>query len=226
MDKEVINYADGSRYEGAVWEGQRHGTGAWQRADGTRYVGQWKNDRPDGQGTLTWPEGKKYVGQWKSGKQHGQGAIIHPDGRMIEGEWQEGALVQEREEEQGRPLLDKKERRQKALPGEEKSETESKGPGFFASLFDISMREMITPKVIRIMYVVGMVLVVLGALGALVQAIFRVSTAGVGALRITIVAVPFAALLGIILLRIYLEIIVLLFNIYDQLKEIRGSLSR
>lgn len=53
-------------------------------------------------------------------------------------------------------------------------------------------------------------------------AIFAVGSTGVLTLLGTIIVVPIGALIGIIFLRIYLEIIILLLNIYDQLKDIRS----
>ena len=53
-------------------------------------------------------------------------------------------------------------------------------------------------------------------------AIFAVGSTGVLTLLGTIIVAPIGALIGIIFLRIYLEIIILLLNIYDQLKDIRS----
>ncbi len=223
MNKESINYPDGSKYKGETWDGKRHGQGVWQRPDGTRYAGEWKNDRPDGQGTISWPDGKKYVGQWKNGKRHGQGAEIYPDGKMIEGEWEAGIMAREITTD-SQPVFDKRAQGQPGSRGENKVNFQAEGKSFFASLFDINMKEMVTPKIIRVIYVIGIILIGLGALGAILSAILAVGTTGAGALLAAIIVVPLASLLGVIFLRIYLEIIILLFNIYDQLKDIKSFL--
>jgi hypothetical protein len=109
---------------------------------------------------------------------------------------------------------------------ETKSELQPTGKGFFAALFDIKMKEMITPKIIRLLYLLGLIGIGLGALGAFITSIFAVSQTGVGSLILAIVAIPIGAIVAVIFLRIYMELIILLFNIYDQLKEIGKSLKR
>ncbi len=96
----------------------------------------------------------------------------------------------------------------------------AQGKGFFASLFDVSMKEMITPRIIRFIYVIGLVAIGIGALGAIIGAIFS----GVGSFLGTLIGAPLGALVAVIFLRIYMELIILLFNIYEQLKEIRKGL--
>jgi len=223
MNRQAHTYPDGSKYQGELKDGKRHGQGAWLRPDGTKYVGQWFNDRPEGQGTITWPDGKKYVGQWKNGKRHGQGAEISPDGGMVEGEWEEGTFIRETYTESALPF----EERPKSRPSRArvaKPDMGSDGKNFFMSLFDISMQEMVTPKIIRVIYIIGLVFIGLGVIGSIIAAIFTVGDSGVLALLGTIIVAPIGALIGIIFLRIYLEIIILLFNIYDQLKEIKSMM--
>lgn len=223
MNKQTHTYPDGSKYKGELKDGKRHGQGAWLRPDGTKYIGQWFNDRPEGQGTITWPDGKKYVGQWKNGKRHGQGAEISADGDMVEGEWEAGTFVRETFTDSANPF----EEEPKVKPARAraaKPDMVSGGANFFASLFDVSMREMVTPKIIRIIYIIGLVLIGLGVLGSIIAAIFAVSSTGVMALIGTVIIAPIGALVGVIFLRIYLEIIILLFNIYDQLKDIRSMM--
>ncbi len=87
--------------------------------------------------------------------------------------------------------------------------------GFFASLFDLSMTEMITPKIIRIIFIIGL-------LGLLVSAVFGLVTAimsgEVVAIILALIAVVVGFLVAAILLRIYLEIVVVFFRIYDELR--------
>lgn len=221
MSKGKHTYPDGSVYEGDIEGGKRHGQGIWVKTDGTKYAGQWKNDKPNGQGTITWPDGRKYSGYWKAGKRHGQGVDIYTDGRKVEGVWDEGELVPEKkqtmssEDDYFEELDDKYD--------EQKPDYRSQGEGFLKSLFDVSMKEMITPKIIRILYIIGLIGIALGVLGSLVAAIFAASTAGIGALLVSLITIPIGAFLAVVFLRVYLELIILLFNIYDQLKEIRAN---
>jgi hypothetical protein len=223
MSREKITYPDGSWYEGDIQGGKRHGQGIWVRPDGTKYNGQWQNDKPNGQGTINWPDGRKYIGEWKEGKRHGYGSDISADGKMQEGEWVGGEYLREQPVEPvRRRQYEESDQSSRSSKGDYKEE----GNSFLLSLIDVSMKEMITPKIIRVLYIIGLVGIGLGALGAIVTAIFTVGSTGVGSLIAAIIAAPLGAFIGVVFLRVYLEIIILLFNIYDQLKEIRKSLIR
>jgi hypothetical protein len=41
----VLEYPDGSRYEGFFNQGARSGRGTMKYSDGSLYVGEWKDDR-------------------------------------------------------------------------------------------------------------------------------------------------------------------------------------
>lgn len=93
--------------------------------------------------------------------------------------------------------------------------TDNEEKGFFASLFDLNMTEMITPKIIRIVFIVGL-------LGVLVSAVFGLVTAimsgNVVAIILAIIAVVVGFFVAAIMLRIYLEIVLVFFKIYDELR--------
>ena len=111
-------YSDGSRYEGGIRNGRRHGRGTMTWPNGHKYVGHWRDGRihgigtyrwPDGQryvgnfrngrrtghGTHTWPNGDKYVGEFVDGKLHGRGTMIYADDSRHEGEWRNGRRLQD-----------------------------------------------------------------------------------------------------------------------------------
>lgn len=93
---------------------------------------------------------------------------------------------------------------------------------FFASLFDVSMQEMITPKIVRIIYILGLIGIGIGTLIAFISYLTAASYSGsVFPVLAAVIIVPLCALLAVIYLRVVLELIVLAFNIYDELKEIR-----
>lgn len=68
MDKHVYTYPDGSKYEGEMKDGRRHGRGIWVRADGLKYEGEWEDDKPSGKGKLITLDGKICIGEWSAGK--------------------------------------------------------------------------------------------------------------------------------------------------------------
>lgn len=90
--------------------------------------------------------------------------------------------------------------------------------GFFKSLFDFSFSSFITTRVIKILYI----LFVLGAaIASLVIIIFGFSqSAGTGILNLLIVA-PLVFLIWVISARVYLEIIIVVFRIGEDLSDIK-----
>lgn len=102
----------------------------------------------------------------------------------------------------------------------------SRSKGFFSSLFDVSMKETITPKIIRVVYVIGIIGILLAAVVSIITSIFFSGTIGFGSVLFALIGAVVGAFIGIVLLRVYLEIIILLFNIYDQLKEIKANLKK
>ncbi len=95
---------------------------------------------------------------------------------------------------------------------------------FFSALFDVNMTEMVTPRIIRVFFVLGLLAIGLGMVAAIISSIITIGSAGIGMVLIALITAPLGAFIAIILLRVYLELIVLLFNIYDQLKDIKASL--
>jgi hypothetical protein len=89
--------------------------------------------------------------------------------------------------------------------------------GFLASLFDPSFSSLITTKVIKVIYILSMILIALGAL-VLVVAAFS-NSAGAGLFVLVIVA-PFVSLLYLIYTRVLLEVIIALFRIMETNAEL------
>jgi len=107
---------------------------------------------------------------------------------------------------------------------EQDFETNSKS--FFTNLFDVNMTEMVTPKIIRVLYVLGLLAIGLGMVTAIISAIIGVGTGGFGGIFIALITAPIGAFVAVIFLRVYLELIILLFNIYDHLKDIKTELKK
>lgn len=108
----VIEYDDGSTYDGQVLGGKRHGHGVLKTLD-NKYDGQWLADEKHGKGVQLWSDGRRYEGdfshgtftgfgvmQWRSstaitkfmgfykdGLKHGPGKFIRSDGKTYEGQW-------------------------------------------------------------------------------------------------------------------------------------------
>ena len=84
--------------------------------------------------------------------------------------------------------------------------------GFFTTLFDFSFAEFIVPKILKVLY--G-----LGILGAAIVAIgFIVNGFGAGVLGgiVMLILSPVIFVIGVILVRVYLEVVMVLFRIADN----------
>ena len=59
--------ADGSKYQGERYKGQKHGQGILILTNGDRYEGQFANDQAHGEGVYTWPDGVRSEGEFREG---------------------------------------------------------------------------------------------------------------------------------------------------------------
>jgi Domain of unknown function (DUF4282) len=93
------------------------------------------------------------------------------------------------------------------------------GKGLVGSLFDFSFTSMVTPKIIKALYILFTVWTSLAALGILV---FFFDTGGIeGGLAALIIVDPIFVLLSLGVYRIALEAFMVIFQIHDELKTIR-----
>jgi hypothetical protein len=88
--------------------------------------------------------------------------------------------------------------------------------GFFEALFDFSFSEFLTPKIIKVLYGIGLVLAAIGALVFIVAGFHR----GVGAGIIFLILSPLVFLLYTLAVRIYLEILIVMFRIAGWVEQI------
>jgi Domain of unknown function (DUF4282) len=97
--------------------------------------------------------------------------------------------------------------------------------GFFRSLFDFSFSSFVTPKLIKLLYVLMTIAVALWTLTFILYA-FRSSTA-VGVLAL-IIGGPIFFVISMIYVRVGLELLIVLFRIHGDVAEInlRGGGSR
>ena len=84
--------ADGSKYQGERYKGQKHGQGILILPNGDRYEGQFANDQAHGEGVYTWPDGVRSEGEFREGTpwsvvgydEHGEICGLIIDGRYQE----------------------------------------------------------------------------------------------------------------------------------------------
>ena len=60
----ALNYANGDRYVGETFQGQKHGYGIYYWANGNYWYGQYRNNIRYGYGALFTPKGTIFYGKW------------------------------------------------------------------------------------------------------------------------------------------------------------------
>ncbi|MCK6528787.1 DUF4282 domain-containing protein [Myxococcota bacterium] len=97
--------------------------------------------------------------------------------------------------------------------------------GFFSALLDLSFSNFVTTKIIKVVYVLLLIGVVLGALGMAATglvALLEEELAG----AVMILASPFALGIGILLVRVYMELVIVLFRVAEYAGEIAQNTRR
>jgi hypothetical protein len=91
--------------------------------------------------------------------------------------------------------------------------------GFFGALFDMSFSTWVTVRIIKVLYWLGLIL--LGLMTVMVFVGLAVESAAQAVLGL--ILAPIIFLIGAILLRVYLEVIIVLFRIADHTAEIAAA---
>ena len=91
--------------------------------------------------------------------------------------------------------------------------------GFFGSLFDFSFENFVFPKIIRVLYAIAVVFICIGYLIGVVYAFQMDMTYGIGA----IIFGPIIMILYLIMIRVWMEVAIVLFRIYDNTNVIAGK---
>ena len=95
--------------------------------------------------------------------------------------------------------------------------------GVFKALFDVSFNTLLTPKLIKAVYLLVMVVLGLGVVGLILTSLAGFSggfVRGLGGLIVSVVVVPLVALLYLAMVRMGLEVVMAIFKI----KEYTGVL--
>lgn len=90
--------------------------------------------------------------------------------------------------------------------------------GFFAALFDPSMKQMITPQIVSVLFIIGLFAYTFVAVIVL-TGLIAAANINIRMLVLAIIAVPIGFFLFIIIMRVSLEMIVVIFRIYDELRK-------
>ncbi len=98
--------------------------------------------------------------------------------------------------------------------------------GFFGALFDFGFDNFIAPKLVKFLFVISLIgitiytiVMVVAGFGMLSQGAQSQQAAGV----LLVALSPFAWFIGLIVIRLYLELAIVMFKISDDIKDIRDS---
>lgn len=104
------------------------------------------------------------------------------------------------------------------------AESAKKDGGSFFSGF-LNFDSMIASKIIKIIYVIALIFTIVGALGTILSGLFTLfSWPGVGFAKI--IAGLVSLIIGPLLVRVWAEMLIVLFNINDNLAEIKKELKK
>jgi uncharacterized membrane protein len=107
-----------------------------------------------------------------------------------------------------------------AKPSETVAKTKA---GFMKSLFDLSFRDFITPRVIRVLYVILLILAGIGAI-AIIAIMFMMGP-GFGVLALLILG-PLYFFLSALGYRVLLELVAVIFSIRHELADMHDTVRK
>ena len=96
--------------------------------------------------------------------------------------------------------------------------------GLVGTLFDLSFSSFITTKIIRVLYAIGIVLAGLLALGTLLGGF--ASDGGGAAILGGVILAPVVFFLAVLAVRVYMEVIIVLFKIAENTSAIAQHVTR
>ncbi len=94
--------------------------------------------------------------------------------------------------------------------------------GFFESLMDTRFDSLITPKLIRLLYVLSMIVIAIGTIVFVIAGFADSAGSGV----ILLILAPIVALIYLIVVRLWLELIVVTFKIREAADQIASNTDR
>jgi hypothetical protein len=93
------------------------------------------------------------------------------------------------------------------------------GNGFFESLMDTRFDHLITPKMVRFLYILAMIVLAIGVVVGIIVAF----TNDVGTGVLTLILAPIGGFVYLIIARLYLELIVVAFKIREAAEEVASN---
>ncbi len=101
---------------------------------------------------------------------------------------------------------------------------------FFKALFDFSFQTYVTNKIIKILYVIALVMEALGAVIMLIMGLFQIGqparVGGGAGWLLSLIVVPIAFILGVIATRVYFELLIVIFQVAENLRDITWAVTK
>lgn len=91
--------------------------------------------------------------------------------------------------------------------------------GFWARLFDMTFRAFITPQIISVVYVIGMLILFVALVFGLVVAL----TNGFWAFIWSLIFSPVVFVVGVVILRVWMEVLIVVFTIAGGVVEVANN---
>lgn len=98
----------------------------------------------------------------------------------------------------------------------------ARAPGALAPLLDVRFTRFITVKIVQVLYVVGVAVIGLYTLGGVVMSF----SAGFGTGVLGLILAPVVFLLSVLVLRVYLEVVAVLFRIAENTTRLADAAER
>lgn len=103
----------------------------------------------------------------------------------------------------------------------------SEQKGFFASLFDFKVKSYVAPRILRALYDILVFILTIGAIialiGGIIASLITIGDAplrAIGGVLMFLIGVPIVYIIYLIVLRVWVEICIILFNMEDHLEQI------
>jgi len=106
------------------------------------------------------------------------------------------------------------------LPLPSASQSAALAKGFFSGLFDFSFETFVALKVIKVLYGIFLLVLALGILGGIGAAIISIFQGSILAGLGMLIVLPIAALVYLVMGRVYFELIIVAFKIAEDADEI------
>ena len=96
----------------------------------------------------------------------------------------------------------------------------SENRGFIASVFDLSFTDFVTPRIVKVLFILAVLFTgffsIVGAITTVSAGFSNSEGSGIVALFLTLILAPLGFFLYVLLIRMWLEVVIVLFRIAEN----------